>query len=170
MSTRTASGWLNERQRDGGVDRIPLPADVPGALWLCGKQAVATRYESDAWDTIVCLAERHELAGHLPGYVAWLEQADAIWHPVHDLHAPPIEEMQVLVERIVARVRRGDRVLMHCAAGKGRAGTTAVCVLIALGHDTDEALRIVADARPGAGPEAGVQLALVHRMGASVHG
>lgn len=162
--------WLNDRQRDGGIDRIPLPTHVPGTLWLCGKHAVATRYADGHWDTIVCLTERHEIAGHYPDYVAWLDGGVAIWQPIHDLHAPPLGEMQALVDRIAVRLGEGDRVLMHCAAGKGRAGTTAVCLLVALGHDLDEALRIVATARPGAGPEAGVQLALVHEMGASPHG
>lgn len=162
--------WLTDRQRDGGVDRIPLPARVPGTLWLCGKHAVATRYTDGSWDTIVCLTERHELAGHYPDYVTWLDRGDAIWHPIHDLHAPPLAEMRALVERIADRLQQGDRVLMHCAAGKGRAGTTAACLLVAFGHDLDEALRIVAAARPGAGPEAGVQLALVHEMGASRDG
>ncbi len=167
MSARL--GWLNDRQRDGGVDRVTLPTGVPGALFLCGKQAVATRYESDAWDTIVCLTERHELDGHYPDYVAWLDAAGPaatgpsprIWRPIPDLHAPTLVEMRALAGDVAARLRAGERVLMHCAAGKGRAGTTAVCVLVSLGLDADEALAVVGTCRPGAGPEVGAQLDLV---------
>lgn len=169
-------GWLNDRQRDGGIDRISLPTGVPGSLWLCGKQAVATRYDHGAWDTVVCLVERHELDGRYPDYLAWLAAGGdgagrtAIWMPVHDLHAPSHADMSALVDRIVDRLRDGQRVLVHCAAGKGRAGTAAACVLVAMGVDADEALRTVATCRPGAGPEAGVQRELVAAFAAGVAG
>lgn len=165
--------WLNDRQRDGGIDRITLPADVPGALFLCGKQAVATRYESGAWDTIVCLTERHEIEGHYPDYVAWLTFQSVpgaswkIWWPIPDLHAPTVDEMLALAGGVARRLQSGERVLVHCAAGKGRAGTTAACVLIELGLDVDEALDIVRTCRPGAGPEVGAQRDLVTTYGGS---
>ena len=156
-------GWLTERQRDGGVDQVPLPAGVDGELWLCGKRAIAGRYGEGRWDAVVCLVERHEILGHHPEYVQWLETAGdgAIWAPVHDLHAPPLPTMQTITDRIVALLRAGARVVVHCAAGFGRSGTTAVCVLITLGLDADAALAAVAAARPGAGPEVGAQRDLV---------
>jgi protein-tyrosine phosphatase len=173
-------GWLNDRQRDGGIDRISLPPGVRGSLWLCGKQAVATRYDAGAWDTIVCLVERHELDRRYPDYVTWLDTAveaaidtdgpGAVWVPIHDLHAPPLPVMADLVDRIVGELDRDLRVLVHCAAGKGRAGTTAVCVLVALGTEPDDALRTVAMSRPGAGPEAGAQGELVVEFAALVAG
>jgi hypothetical protein len=162
------SGWLNERQRDGGVDRVILPDDVGGALFLCGKHAIAGRYESGAWDTVVCLVERHELVDRYPDYVRWLDGAGerAIWFPIPDLHAPEVDQMVELVEQLVALLRAGRRLVVHCAAGKGRAGTTAVCVLTTLGVTVDDALAQVAASRPGAGPEAGVQRELVDELAA----
>ena len=32
--------WPSGRQLDGGIDRIALPTDVDGALFLCGKHVV----------------------------------------------------------------------------------------------------------------------------------
>jgi protein-tyrosine phosphatase len=90
--------------------------------------------------------------------------------PIHDLHVPPLPVMVDLVDRIVDRLMDGQRVLVQCAAGKGRAGTTAVCALVALGVETDEALRTVATGRPGAGPEVGVQRELVSEFAALVGG
>ncbi len=167
-------GWLSPRQRDGGVDRIPLPPGVPGSLWLCGKHAVATRWGSPSddrseWTTIVCLTERHEIADRYPAYVGWLDTAGdaALWWPIPDMHAPPLDAMLDFADDLAHRLRRGDSLLVHCGAGVGRAGTTAVCVLIRLGLTTAAAERTVGEHRPMAGPEVGAQRDLVVALGAA---
>jgi protein-tyrosine phosphatase len=161
---------LSERQRDGGIDRIPLPSGVAGELRLCGKRAIGVgRFEAPdmPWTTVVCLCQRHELDTRYPAYVNWLDTDTdtdperSIWWPIHDLGAEPVEAMLPFVDDLVERLRAGERLLVHCAAGLGRAGTTAVCILVRLGVPIDEATRTVADARPMAGPEAGSQRALV---------
>lgn len=167
-------GWLNERQRDGGIDLVPLPADVSGELRLCGKRAIATSRFADPtmpWDTVVCLCRRHELADRYPDYVAWMDEAPrsdrpdrSVWWPIHDLGAEPVDRTMPFVDDLVARLRGGSSLLVHCAAGIGRAGTTAVAVLIRLGVPIDEALDTVRTARPLAGPEAGAQRRLVHEI------
>jgi len=54
--------------------------------------------------------------------------------------------------RFVAEsLRRGEKVLVHCGAGKGRTGMFAICVLMALGLAKEEAERKVKEA--GSGPE-----------------
>jgi protein-tyrosine phosphatase len=162
-------GWLSRRQRDGGIDRVPLPDGVPGALWLCGKHAIGPDHahalaETGTDTTVVCLVERHELAGRYDAYLAWLEAergARAVWHPIPDLHAPPPAVAAELVADLVARLRTGASLLVHCAAGMGRTGTIATCVLVALGLTVNEATRTVGAARPGAGAETGAQASLV---------
>lgn len=161
--------WLTRRQRDGGIDRVPLPEGVPGRLWLCGKHAIGPDHEALLAEvgvpaTVVCLTERHELADRYPAYVAWLDDptSPSRWFPIHDLHAPDPDTMERFGGELVERLRDGDTLVVHCAAGKGRAGTTAVCVLLGLGMALDDALHTVAWARPGAGPEVGVQRELVH--------
>ena len=57
-------------------------------------------------------------------------------------------------------MRAGDAVLLHCAAGLGRTGTAAACVLKALGLDAQEALQRVRDA--GSNPQNAEQSGLVH--------
>lgn len=165
-------GWLTERQRDGGIDRVSVPADVPGELRLCGKHAIgAGRFADPAmpWSTVVCLCERHELDDRFPAYVAWLERQmlageRAVWFPIHDLHAPPLDVALPFVDRLADALRAGDDLLVHCGAGIGRAGTVAACVLIRLGWAADDALAIVAASRPGAGPEVGAQRELVDEV------
>jgi protein-tyrosine phosphatase len=171
--------WLSRRQRDGGVDLVPLPTRVPGRLWLCGKHAIGPDHPALIAEvagagqeavTVVCLTERHELADRYPTYVAWLDDPSSrsIWFPIHDLHAPPADAMRDLVAVLIALLGRGETLVVHCAAGKGRAGTTAVCVLTALGMPVDDALAHVTASRPGAGPEVGAQRDLVREFARSL--
>ena len=167
-------GWMSDRQRDGGLDRVPLPGDVAGALWLCGKHAIGPDHRGviDAVGgeaTVVCLVEPHEIDARYPAYLAWLRAEHgraAIWWPIHDLHAPPADRMRAFVGDLIDRLRRGDTLVVHCAAGMGRAGTTAASILVVLGVEVDDALRVVATARPGAGPEVGAQRDLVDELAA----
>ena len=161
-------GWIGPRSIDGGLDQLPLPA-TSGALWLCGKRVVtpdpiAALERAGRADTIVCFNERAELEGAHPDYVAWLESnagVAAVWHPIPDLHAPPLEEAQRVVADLVLRLDAGDGLVLHCAGGIGRAPTMAICVLIRLGMHASDAARLVAECRPTAGPEAGAQRTLI---------
>ena len=156
---------------DGGIHEIPLPPLAQGRLWLCGKHAIGPDpeglMERVAADGVVCLTEQHELADRYPDYVAWLRSQPptrALWFPISDLHAPTLEQFAPVLTGLVDRVVTGDRLIVHCAAGIGRAGTVAVAVLVSLSVPLDEALDHVRRHRPAAGPEVGAQLELVRRL------
>lgn len=143
------------------MDEVPLH-EGPGRLWLCGKHAVApdpeALLERLGATTIVALNEVHELDDRYPDYVSWLRSSTkAVWHPVPDLHAPTLHETLALVDDLRHRIQRGERVVLHCGAGIGRAGTIAAALLMRSGLSHDEALALVASCRPMAGPEAGAQ-------------
>ena len=70
------------------------------------------------------------------------------------------------LDEMARRLEMGEHLLMHCAAGIGRTGTMAVCLLMRLGIPRDEALAHVAAHRPMAGPEVGAQLELVDALAA----
>lgn len=156
------SSWRTGRSVDGGVDRVPVPA-TSGALWVCGKHHIAPDVEKVmerlSIDTVVCLNQQHELTERYPEYVRWLAQAGetVMWHPVPDLHAPPLDELVHLADEILRRLDLGHGVLVHCGAGIGRAGTVVAAVLMRRGVPLDRAVAAVASARPTAGPEAGAQ-------------
>ena len=160
--------WPHDRARDGGLDPVPAPG-VLGQLWLCGKHLVGHDPEAALArvgepGVIVCLNERDELVARYPDYVRWLAEEDgghAHWVPIPDLHAPDLDVALALVDEIVGRLRAGQHVIVHCGAGIGRAGTTAILVLMALGLSAGDAAATVAAARPMAGPEAGPQRDLV---------
>lgn len=166
------AAWPGARATDGGIDNIPLH-DLPyyagaGELWLAGKHAVGAdpvaAMQRVGITTIVCLTERHELSERYPDYVSWLDQKDnkaAIWHPIPDLHAPSIGDAQRLCADLMQRLAKGERLLIHCAAGFGRTGTLAACLLITLGATEADALALIAHRRPMAGPEVGAQRNLV---------
>jgi protein-tyrosine phosphatase len=73
-----------------------------------------------------------------------------------------------LLTAIGERLAGGGRVLVHCGAGIGRAGTVAVCVLMEHGVGRDDALALVARHRPMAGPEVGAQRHLVDELAATL--
>jgi protein-tyrosine phosphatase len=164
--------WPSHRSLDGGIDRIPLP-DSPGELWLCGKHVTGPDAETAmarvGATTIVCLNERHEIDERYPEYVEWLDahrHDRAIWFPVPDLHAAPLAEFTPLVDELCRRLDAGEGLLIHCGAGMGRAGTVAVCILMAMGVAPDDALARVATHRPLAGPEVGAQRELIDEYAA----
>lgn len=176
-------GWPHGRSKDGGVDEIPLPGTERGALFLCGKHAVGPDPDAllrrvDA-TTIVCLNEAHELEARYPQFLAWLVQNAphrAVHRPIPDLTAPTLDELAALVDEVYGRLVNGERVVVTCGAGIGRAGTVATAVLMRSGLAPDDALARVRAHRPMAGPESGTQTdvllaygVLVDRGGSGSH-
>lgn len=153
--------WMLDRSRHGAIDEVPTA--TPGRLWLCGKHLVgpdpAAVTEALRLDRVVCLNQEHELVDRYPDYVRWLraDPSHRWWHPIPDLGAPPLDVFADLVQRIDTHLQAGESLLVHCGAGIGRAGTTAAGVRIAGGDRVDDAVAVVAAARPMAGPEAGPQ-------------
>ena len=150
---------------------LPLPAPVRGALWL---HAMPGRLEP--WPTflanaqrmrlslLVCLTPRHELASLSPAYDEALRQSTLPmrWQhlPMRDLGlAANLEVFREGIEQIAQALENGDGALLHCAAGIGRTGTAAACLLKRLGLPREQALQRVRAA--GSSPESAAQSGLV---------
>lgn len=149
------------------IDRIPLPIDS-GRLWLCARRDVAGDPDAAlAWaeaHAIVCLLPADELVMQTPDYLDWLRRhrgSKALWFPMSNYGAPSASLALPFLRIIEARLRAGDGVVMHCAAGQGRAGTMAVAVLMLLGVGREQAVVTVRSSRSFAGPGSSSQVAFV---------
>jgi hypothetical protein len=159
--------WAEKRSRHGGVDEIPLPAGFPGRLFVCGKHFIGPDPEAAVRHVgataVVCLNAAGEL-GRYPGYLGWLQvqqPARLLWWSIPDLGAPTHEEALELLGELRSRLERGERLLLHCGAGVGRAGTVATGLLVMMDMDLEDAVEHVRAHRPLAGPEAGAQTELL---------
>lgn len=144
---------------------------VPGTLWLA---SMPGRFEPWAefiaeqrraqLALVLCLAPRDEIAATAPAYhraiaegvlpFRWLNLPMRNYGLPLDMHG-----FRDGVEQAAAALRAGESVLLHCAAGMGRTGTAAACLLKHLGTPQAEALRRIRDA--GSNPENAVQSGLV---------
>jgi protein-tyrosine phosphatase len=153
------------------LDFTPLLPDVPGQVWLAAMPgrlepwpAFLAEAQARGIARVVCLTPRHEIASLSPAYHAALAQ-DALpftWQglPMRDLGLA--EQAQVFrdgIDEVARAVRAGDAVLLHCAAGIGRTGTAAACLLKRLGLPTVLALQRVREA--GSSPESALQSGLI---------
>ncbi len=113
---------------------------------------------------VICLTPRHEMAELSPAYHKAVCEGTATFRwtcvPMRNFGLP--EDPSAFrreVASIAQALRNGDAVMLHCAAGIGRTGSTAACVLKALGLDTEESLQRVRDA--GSNPQNAEQSGLV---------
>ena len=68
-----------------------------------------------------------------------------------DTPSPEFEmKWAVSGQRLRVRLRNGERIVLHCKNGLGRAGMIAARLLVELGESPDTAIRRVRVARPGA--------------------
>jgi Tyrosine phosphatase family len=151
--------------------QLALPEGTAGTLWL---SSMPGRWEP--WADFVdearhidlaltlCLTEPEEIAQLSPAYRAALDAGGmpGRWFnlPARNFGIP--EEARALgqaVDTVVASLRGGQAVLLHCAAGMGRTGMVAACVLKRLGLPIDEALRRVREA--GSNPQSALQSGLI---------
>lgn len=151
---------------------VALPDSASGALWLHsmpGRREAWPAFVADAeaarLGLIVCLTPRHELASLSPAYDAALraEALPARWRhlPMRDFGlADNLADFRAGILTLAAEIAGGEVVLLHCAAGIGRTGTAAACLLKSLGLAREAALQRVRDA--GSSPESAAQSGLIH--------
>jgi protein-tyrosine phosphatase len=151
--------------------RVQLPPEVPGQLWLGsmpGRFEPWNSFQAEAERSrlglVVCLTPRPELQELSPEYHAAVVRGRMPWRwlhvPMRNFGVPEDQPgFRRDIEAIAERLRSGDAVLLHGAAGLGRTGTAAACVLKSLGLAAEAALQRVREA--GSNPQNAQQSGLV---------
>ena len=152
------------------IDALPLPG--AGTLGLChcpgrngtdGKGRVWRRELGadfsalEAWGAtlLVSFVESHEFAKlGVPGFAPAAGTRRFAWHhvPIPDMRAPQAATLEAWARsgpQVIAALRRGERVALHCAAGMGRTGSMAAKLLVAFGVPAEDAILQVRAVRPG---------------------
>ncbi len=142
---------------------LPLPEGVPGRMFLTAMPGrfgpladLVAALRAARVGHVLCLAGAAEVAAKSPDYAQALATGalPARWSamPVADFGAPAdAAAFTAWLADAAALLRQGEAVALHCAAGIGRTGTAALCLLHLLGVPAELAAAQVQAA--GAGPE-----------------
>src|SRR4051812_13048761 len=131
---------------------VTLPPGVAGSLWLGAMPArfepwaeFEARARRSGLAMVVCLTPLAEVAELSPRYHAAITEGSAPFRwvnlPMPNFGVPAdAAAFRRGVMDIARALQQGHAVMLHCAAGIGRTGSTAACVLKALGASTSDAL------------------------------
>jgi protein-tyrosine phosphatase len=115
-----------------------------------------TAMETEDISRILCLVSDAEIRQKSPGYFDMLKndrfRQRVLQFPIQDFGVvEDVPAFRSAMNTLAGDLRAGRNVLIHCAAGVGRTGTAANCLLANLGFDSKEAEHRVSNAH--AGPE-----------------
>jgi Predicted protein-tyrosine phosphatase len=80
----------------------------------------------------------------------WVKNINYLHVPTPDLTAPDMDEIDLAVEFIQEQITKNQAVMVHCAAGMGRAGTILACYFVKhKKFSADKAIKKIRDERPG---------------------
>lgn len=116
---------------------------------------------------VVALTPSEEIASLSPAYWQAIAEGSLDFRylnlPVQNFGVPrDLAGFREGIDQIANALKAGDTVMLHCAAGIGRTGTAAACLLKQLGVAQDEALQRVREA--GSNPENALQSGLVDQF------
>jgi ADP-ribosyl-[dinitrogen reductase] hydrolase len=163
-------------------DAVPASAGQIGMIFCPGKKqqgAISGNWSRDLvidleaihnWGAtvVVSLLERFEMAElGVPELGAYVSQHNMVWMhlPIVDMSVPDsgFESTWRIAGLVLReRLRRGEKILLHCVGGLGRTGTIAARLLCELGSPPKDAIHTVRLARRGA-IQSGAQEAYIYQ-------
>jgi len=135
--------WIDADQVRLGIMARPrgydwLPDDLR-ALKQSGVDVVVSALTTEEAEELGLFAEAEACAENGLLFVPF---------PIEDRSLPAHpSQFDVLVNQLLAHVRDGKSVVIHCRAGIGRSSLIAACVLIKMGASADRALQVIEHAR-----------------------
>jgi protein-tyrosine phosphatase len=135
-----------------------------GGEWL---EEELKKYKRAGIETIVSMIEEDEadlLGLAEEGPLAEKLGMQFISFPIPDTHIPPDQaEFRFFIAGLVSRLRRGERIGVHCRGSIGRATLTTAAALIHLGWKPADALAAIQKARGCTVPDTAEQHAWILR-------
>ena len=155
--------------------RFPIPLDSPGQLFLATRPRGGDWLEVDLanWKragidriiSLLTLEEERELELGIEANLVRELGLDFQNFPISDREVPEDEEaFAEFIEELHRSLQSGDRVLVHCRQGIGRAGMVAVAALTAHGETPTLAIETVSAARGRSVPETPERLRWIARF------
>ena len=104
-------------------------------------------------DLLLSLVEERELAGLVLGSAGFFRTVErngiaSLWWPIARRSVPCWPPKHKLLPQVLEALQRQQRVVIHGMAGRERAGTLAVMLLMRAGMSADDALAMVRRCRP----------------------
>ena len=135
--------WIKQsHQKFNKVEKdVSHQGPIITSNWLTDKICVGgypkNKFELDkiigvGIDVFICLNDSFDIVRdykyerQLPSNKTYINE------PIPDMNIISDDKIRVLCERIVIRIRNGDKVYIHCTGGHGRTGTVAAIVLYML--------------------------------------
>jgi protein-tyrosine phosphatase len=160
--------WLQHRRFAGAIGLTRLPG-----LWLSSLASDLATIRASGAASLVSLTQAGELRWAGSGdFGAAVARAGLAWHhlPIRDFGVPDAafeDAWRRTGPRLCQELEAGERLVIHCYAGLGRAGLVAARLLIEFGEPPERAIGLVRAVRPGAiqtaGQEAYLQALSDHR-------
>ena len=85
---------------------------------------------------------------HTPIQLLWLRTIDSPFFPLS------LPKLILGAKTALETIHMGGKVYVHCAYGRHRGVAMGACILIAQGYDPEAAMKLVAERRPFANPNA----------------
>jgi len=117
------------------LGEVELPRNFSFLLGDCAVSSTPTRQEHIQAMRSLDIGLVVTLTEETPLPADWFQGSGVrnLFVPVPNYHPPTVPQAQMILEEVAEAVAAGQKAMVHCGGGKGRAGTVAACVIMRYG-------------------------------------